>query len=135
MYWAERKELNKRARYLRNRMTKAEIILWSRLKSRQINGFKFRRQQTVFNYIADFYCHELKLIIEVDGGIHTLPEMVRSDQYRDKLLKINGYYVIRFSNDEIITDLHTSIERIRSFITEICPPSRGTTSSRQHKQH
>ena len=55
-------------------MTRAEIILWSRLRSRQINGYKFRRQQPLYDYIVDFYCHNLKLIIEVDGEMHSFLE-------------------------------------------------------------
>lgn len=120
MIGVERKELNKKARRLRNNMTGAEIILWSRLKSRQIDGFKFRRQQPVFEYIVDFYCHDLRLVIEIDGGIHSLPEIIKSDKYRDKILKINGFHVIRFTNEEIRTNLTSSIETIRSFIAEIC---------------
>ena len=100
-------------------MTRAEIILWSRLKSRQIDGYKFRRQQPIFEYIVDFYCHDLRLVIEIDGGIHSLPEIIKSDKYRDKILKINGFHVLRFTNDEIDTNLTSSIETIRSLIAEI----------------
>ncbi len=74
MIGEEKKELRRKARELRNNMTKAEIILWSRIRSKQINGYKFRRQYPVLDFIADFYCHELKLIIEVDGEVHTLPK-------------------------------------------------------------
>jgi very-short-patch-repair endonuclease len=72
-YW-RKKELVKRARELRSNMTKAEIILWSRLRSKKVEGYKFRRQEPIFDYIVDFYCHELKLIIEVDGEIHFFPK-------------------------------------------------------------
>ena len=119
MIGEERKALRKRARTLRNNMTKAEIILWSRIRLKQINGYKFRRQYPVFDFIADFYCHELKLIIEVDGGIHTLPEQAKSDEYRDNLLKNNGYYVIRLTNDEVETNLEGSLLIIKSVISEI----------------
>ena len=135
MGWAEEKELQKKARQLRNNMTKAEIILWSRLRSRQVDGYKFRRQQPVFEYIADFYCHELKLIIEVDGGIHTLPEVYKSDIYRDKIFKLNGYHVIRFANHEIETEIKESVERIRSFIAKIRPALGGTTEGLHNEQH
>ena len=135
MIGAEKIELRERARQLRNRMTKYEIILWSRLRSRQLEGFKFRRQQAVFEYITDFYCHELKLIIEVDGGIHTIPEVYKSDIKRDKILKINGYHVLRFTNHEIETDIKTTVETIRSYIAKIRPPSRGTTGGLQHEPH
>ena len=63
------RELVSKARILRNNMTRAEIILWSRLREKKINGYKFRRQQPLYDYVVDFYCHDLKLIIEVDGEI------------------------------------------------------------------
>ncbi len=52
-------------------MTKAEIVLWSKLKGKQLNGLKFRRQYSINNYVVDFYCPELRLAIEIDGGVHT----------------------------------------------------------------
>ena len=73
------KELLKKARALRNNMTRAEKILWSRIREKKINGHKFRRQQPIFDYIVDFYCNDLKLIIEVDGEIHSLPEKTNYD--------------------------------------------------------
>jgi very-short-patch-repair endonuclease len=106
-------------------MTKAEIILWSRLRSRQIDGYKFRRQHPVYDYIPDFYCHELKLIIEIDGEVHNLEETHMHDIKRDNILRVNGYHIIRIPNSEIETDLNSSINKIRSFITEIMSPSQG----------
>ncbi len=125
MIGEEKKELRKKARNLRNKMTKAEIILWSRLRSRQISGHKFRRQQPIFDYIVDFYCHELKLIIEADGEIHFLREIQDADKKRDRLLKRNGYNILRFSNFEIETNLNATINMINSFISKISFPSQG----------
>ena len=68
-------------------MTKAEIILWSRIRSKKINGYKFRRQQPLLDYIVDFYCNELKLIIEVDGEIHSFTERINYDTKRTTYLK------------------------------------------------
>ena len=113
------KVLRKRARELRNNMTKAEIILWSRIRLKQIKGYKFRRQYPIFDFIVDFYCHKLKLIIEVDGEIHNLLEQVKSDKYRDNLLKDNGYYVVRLKNHEIETNLKNSLMKIESVIVDI----------------
>lgn len=114
------KDLQKKAIEMRNNMTKAEIILWSRLRMRQVDGWKFRRQQPIFNYIVDFYCHELKLIIEVDGEIHTLPGQKKSDLKRDKLLSINGFNIVRFYNHEIETNLDASVIKIKSVISNVC---------------
>ncbi|MDO9581351.1 MAG: endonuclease domain-containing protein [Bacteroidales bacterium] len=123
-YYGNR-ELMKRARVLRKSMTVPEIILWSRLRSRKINSYKFRRQQPIFDYSVDFYCHELKFIIEVDGEIHSLPEKAESDLKRDKILKTNGYNILRLTNFEIETDPDAVITKIKSYITTNLSPSHG----------
>ena len=120
----------KNARELRKNMTLAEIILWSRLRSRKIDGFKFRRQQPILDYIVDFYCDELKLILEADGEIHSLSDKSETDVKRNKLLKINGYHILRLTNSEIQTDINSSIKKIKSFIATILSPSQGTTGKR-----
>jgi very-short-patch-repair endonuclease len=125
MIGAEKKELRNKARDLRNKMTRAEIILWSRIRSRQLYGFKFRRQQAVLDYIVDFYCHDMKLIIEVDGEIHSLPDIIESDKHRDKMLKNNGYHIIHFSNHEIETNLNHSLLKLKSIISTFLSPSQG----------
>ena len=122
-YYGNR-ELLKRARGLRSNMTTAEIILWSRLRSKQIENYKFRRQQPIFDYIVDFYCHELRMIIEVDGEIHSLSENTDADKKRDKILTINGYRIIRLSNLEIETEIDSAISRIKSYIKTILSPSQ-----------
>jgi very-short-patch-repair endonuclease len=119
------KDLVSNARVLRNNMTRAEIILWSRLREKKINGYKFRRQQPIFDYIVDFYCHELKLIIEVDGEIHSLPGKINYDSKRDKILKINGYHIIRLTNLEIQTELDSTINKIILYISKILSPFQG----------
>ena len=106
-------------------MTKAEIILWSRLRSKQINGFKFRRQQPLLDYIVDFYCEDLKLIIEVDGEIHSLPEKANYDSKRDNILKINGYHILRLSNVAVETEINSTINKIISYISENLSPFQG----------
>ena len=121
----EKKKLRKKARDLRNKMTKAEIIFWSRLRMRQIEGLKFRRQQPILDYIADFYCHDLKLIIEIDGEIHSVAKIAKSDKSRDKILMNSGYHIIHFSNHEIETDLATSLLKLKSFISSILAPFQG----------
>jgi very-short-patch-repair endonuclease len=122
MGYYRNRELVSNARALRNNMTRAEIILWSRLREKKINGYKFRRQQPIFDYIVDFYCPELKLIIEVDGEIHSLPEKTIYDSKRDNILNINGFHIIRLSNLEIETELDSTINKIISYINEILSP-------------
>jgi len=86
MYSGAIKPLFQMARDLRNRSTNAETILWGYLKSKLL-GFKFRRQHPFSIYILDFYCHALKLVFEVDGSIHNLPEIKQNDEIRQSLLQ------------------------------------------------
>lgn len=123
MIGEEKKQLRKKAIVLRNSMIKVEIILWSRLQKRQVKGYKFRRQQPIYNYIVDFYCHEFKCIIEVDGEIHYLEEINAKDLKRDKFLQINGYHTLRLSNFEIISDINSTINKITLFISTLKSPS------------
>jgi very-short-patch-repair endonuclease len=123
-YYGNR-ELVRRGRVLRCNMTRAEIILWLRLREKKINGYKFRRQQPIFDFIVDFYCTQLKLIIEVDGEIHNLPEKINYDSKRDNILKINGYHIIRLTNLEIETELDSTINKIILYINEVLSPFQG----------
>ncbi len=99
-------------RMLRKTLTKAEELLWHNLRNRRLKGAKFRRQHPVSGYIADFYCHEAKLIIEVDGEIHDLSDHMEHDEGRSYELELNGIHVIRFKNAEILEDLETVLNRI-----------------------
>src|SRR5258708_25714172 len=92
------------AHALRNNMTPAEMILWGHLKGSQL-GAKFRRQHPLGIYIADFYCHQHKLIIEVDGSIHNIPEIANHDLERQLNIENDGMKVLRFKNEEIFNQL------------------------------
>jgi (E)-4-hydroxy-3-methylbut-2-enyl-diphosphate synthase len=95
------------------------------LRSKQIDGYKFRRQQPIFNYIVDFYCFDLKLIIEVDGPIHSDDETHKYDLKRDNILKFNGYHIFRLTNSEVETNIDSAIKKIKLFISRISSPSQG----------
>jgi len=91
------------ANNLRKNMTKAEACMWKYLlKARQMKGYQFRRQRPVLNYIADFMCKELLLIIEVDGITHDCEEGILKDQAKDKALQEAGFTVLRFSGWEVL---------------------------------
>jgi very-short-patch-repair endonuclease len=92
------------ARNLRSNLTKAEELLWQNLRNRRLKGFKFRRQHPIAGYIADFYCHEARLVIEIDGGIHDLSDYQEHDIGRTIELEKLGIKVIRFKNKEILSD-------------------------------
>jgi cyclase len=88
------------ARQLRNNPTPAEDIFWYKMKE-LFPSFRFKRQHPIFNYIADFYCHKLKLVIELDGSIHNLPEVIEKDIKRQKDLENLGITVLRFTNIDV----------------------------------
>jgi very-short-patch-repair endonuclease len=100
------------AKRMRRDMTLAEIILWKKLKDRKLFTDKFRRQHPVGFYIVDFYCHKYKLAIEIDGKIHEDEEIRERDLNRDAELNRMGIKIIRFTNDQITSDLINVISRI-----------------------
>lgn len=97
-------------------MTDAELLLWEKLKGNKFHGLKFRRQHPISNYIADFYCHKLKLIIEIDGGYHQIEEQKKYDKERTVNLNFNDIKVLRFSNEEIIINIAKVLLEIEQFI-------------------
>lgn len=101
------------ARGLRQRQTDAEKALWAKLRNRQLEGVKFRRQQPVGSYIVDFASFERKLIIEIDGGQHNEDKPKERDAERTARLEERGYRVIRFWNNEVLMNLEGVLESIR----------------------
>ena len=121
MHAKAEKELFLRAKELRENCTKAEEILWYYLGTKPL-GHKFRRQHPYSIYILDFYCHRLKLVIEVDGSIHNLKEVQENDQIRQQHLEQNGLHVTRFTNEEVLANLETVIQTIEQLIKEKTNP-------------
>jgi len=99
-----------RARELRKSMTDSERVLWKNLRLRQIEGFKFRRQQPIGNYIVDFVCFEKRLIIEVDGGQHS--EHVTYDSKREAWLESQGFKILRFWDNQVLKEIEAVTEVI-----------------------
>src|SRR6266487_2024721 len=97
------KSLQERAKQLRQEMTPAETILWKYLRTDQLGGLHFRRQQVLERFIVDFYCHAARLVIEIDGEIHA--SQADYDAERDAYLIASGMRVLRFSNEQIMADL------------------------------
>jgi very-short-patch-repair endonuclease len=106
------------ARDLRKVQTAAEKKLWKALRNAKICNLKFRRQHTFDDYILDLYCHQIKLAIEVDGGVHDDPEVAAYDIIRIRNLNSYGITVIRFKNEEVEKNMDTVIEIIRRFFEE-----------------
>jgi len=98
------------ARALRTNATDAERRLWRHLRQRQIDGFRFRRQQPIGPYFVDFFCPEAKLILELDGGQHTMREA--ADEARTEWLEARGYRVLRFWNNDVLQNSEGVLVRI-----------------------
>lgn len=97
-------ETFRRAKELREQMTFSEQILWEKVRAGKLNGLKFRRQHPAGKYILDFYCHEFKLVIELDGEIHSDKDQIERDKGRSEDLIDMGMSILRFRNDEIINN-------------------------------
>jgi imidazole glycerol-phosphate synthase subunit HisF len=107
------------AKRLRRKMTRPESILWQKLRGKKFDTLKFRRQHPVDQFIADFYCHKLQLIVEVDGSIHNLHEIIETDNGRTHMLKSMGIAIIRFSNEDIINNLESVLTVLRIYCQSI----------------
>lgn len=107
------KGLTHLAKGLRKRSTDVERLLWSRLRAGRFEGLKFRRQHPIGQYIADFVCLERKLVIELDGGQHSLPDNIVKDRQRDIWLEKEGYTVVHFWDNEVLMNTSGVFEAIR----------------------
>jgi very-short-patch-repair endonuclease len=101
------------ARKLRKHSTDTEQHLWNHLRDRQMEGFKFRRQHAIGRYVVDFVNLEKKVVVEMDGGQHTLD---LGDKIRDEWLRAEGYKVLRFWDNQVLSDLEGVLETIREFL-------------------
>jgi len=100
------------ARELRAKQTPAETLLWQLLRNRRFFSFKFRRQHQFGDYVADFYCHEARLVIECDGSVHDRNEQWHHDRNRDAYMIAQGLRVLRFTNEQILNDIENVLEQI-----------------------
>lgn len=137
-YYGYNKNLRQYAHDLRSNMTKAEACLWKyALRAGAMKGYTFRRQRPVLNYIADFMCKELMLVIEVDGYSHTLDAVIEKDKKKQADLEKAGFTVIRFKDDEVLTGIKSVTRAIEITVEEIenqktiplIPRQRGTKNS------
>src|SRR5712671_133389 len=102
-----------RAKQLRQTMTRAETLLWRHVKAGRIDGLGFRRQVPIRNYIADFVCFSAKLLIELDGESHDFEERQKADQNRDSFFASEGFQILRFTNEQVMSNLEGVVETIR----------------------
>src|SRR5450755_214962 len=106
------------ARELRNKPTSTEIIFWNLIKQ-NFPGFRFKRQHPISQYIADFYCHKLMLVIEIDGSVHRTEEAKESDLIRDEFMESLNLKVLRFTNDEVCKSGENVVEKLKVKIESI----------------
>jgi len=118
MHYGASPKIFELAELLRGRMTEAEKILWEALKKNdwQLN---FRRQHPISNYIADFYCHQVKLVIELDGGYHENGDVKMNDQFRENDIEGFGITVLRFRNEEVVDGIEIVLHKIKDSIALI----------------
>ena len=98
-------EIKERAKALRKRMTTYEKILWQVLRKNRLRYFYFRRQHPISRFIVDFYCHDLRLVIEIDGGYHASAEQQENDSNRTAEMENFGLKILRFTNKEVIENI------------------------------
>jgi imidazole glycerol-phosphate synthase subunit HisF len=106
-----------KAKRLRKPLTRAETVLWKELRNRQLDGFKFRRQHPAGPYIADFFCMEAMLVVEVDGAVHDSPEAQETDEKRTRFFTDNGVKVIRFRNKDVIRKLPAVLKELKKILS------------------
>ncbi len=102
-------------RFLRSEANSAEKILWKFIRGNQL-GYKFRRQFSIGNFIVDFYCHELKLVVELDGWTHESAKTKIKDKIKQQFLESNGYKVFRLTNEEMFGDPQVFLKKLKEFI-------------------
>ena len=111
--------LKELAQKQKDNQTEAETFLWNNLRGKKLSNFKFRRQHIIDQFIADFVCLERQLIIEVDGGYHSLPEVHLSDNQRTEFLSTLGYKVLRFTNEQILNEIDVVLEEIHRVLDSL----------------
>jgi very-short-patch-repair endonuclease len=119
--------LKQRARKLRRRSTYSEVLLWQEIRRKAIHGYQFHRQVPILNYIVDFYCHELRLAIEVDGDSHKTLAAQFYDVHRQKRLEQNGVRFLRFDDLRMKQDIDKVVEEIKAWIIENQSPEKSVS--------
>ncbi len=104
---------------LRNNLTKGEIILWQHLKGSQLGGFKFRRQQSIQDFVVDFYCPEIKLAVEVDGQTHGFEEVFARDEWRQKIIEKENVIFKRYTSNDIFNNLGQTLDDLYQTCLEL----------------
>ena len=129
------KTLKDFSRQLRNNSTFGEIILWNRLQGRGMMGYQFNRQKPLDNYIVDFYCHALNLVIEIDGRYHFSEETCVSDEQRENILQQKGLHLLRFSETEARYHRENVMRAIENYILDFEERNPGVMEKKERKKN
>jgi len=121
------------SRHLRQAQTEAERRVWFELRDRRFMGLKFRRQHPVAGFVTDFSCFEAKIIVELDGGQHNLEPAKEQDNQRTKILQSQGYRVIRFGNNDILSNMNGCLEELRAVVATSSPQPSPPKEERELK--
>jgi very-short-patch-repair endonuclease len=121
MFYGKKPSSFGNARVLRGSETNGEQILWAKLQKKQIDGFRFRRHHSIGGFGADFYCHQAKLVIEVDREFQATQEQIKYDAARTSEITALGITILRFSNKEIETEIEEVINQIKNTLKILHP--------------
>lgn len=124
MFYGASPIIFERAKELRLSMTRSELRLWEELRNNKF-GVRFKAQHPIKNFIADFYCHRAKLVVEVDGGIHQIKSVKEHDEGRTHELQQLGISVIRFTNDDVERDMIGVLRKISLELKPLCIETKG----------
>jgi len=124
-------KLKEYARQLRNNSTKTEILIWQKLKKKQMYGYDFHRQKPIDNYILDFFCYELMLGIEIDGYSHEFIEVFEKDTRKNNKMEVLGIQVLRFSDYQVLKEMESVLRAIEYYIMNFEKNKKTTPSPSQ----
>jgi very-short-patch-repair endonuclease len=113
-----RKDLKLLARRLRKNSTLSEVLLWNEIKRKRVHGYEFHRQVPLLDYIVDFYCHELRLIIEIDGSSHDDPDVQANDEIRQSTLEEYNLRFLRYDDLDVKKDISWVVADIYRWVEE-----------------
>jgi very-short-patch-repair endonuclease len=119
MHFGAKADTFRYAEYLRQNPTKAEEILWERLRKNQIECVRFRRQHPLLRYVPDFYAHAVKLVVELDGEIHDEEVVKLADAFREENIKLHGIKILRYRNEDVYNFIDDVVEDIRYHVCEL----------------
>ncbi|RIV27359.1 endonuclease domain-containing protein [Fibrisoma montanum] len=116
MFYGASPQLFVYAKQLREAMTPAELTLWERLRLNRLHGFRFKAQHPISNFVADFYCHAARLVIELDGSVHDSPDQQEYDANRTFIIEELGIRVIRFRNEDVFDNMEAALATITNYL-------------------